>query len=244
MIKRITALAVIALLTFTGCGGSNNPPKTQIEEGIENVEELEESIEKKMNEIGVTDFNIISIEKGLFDLGIDAVCETEDKEFNVHCAEGKHKATPWIISSIRGKNAQKYYYSDSEHDTVYDYKTGEVIQEGTPFEAPANISSGSMIQSSIRSHVEKEYKDTKVESITVNNDSIALIHLTWDTKNTEETTKKMLRMYSDDLAATMSAKYDNLTEIAVFWKSTYLSKDYKWHYACKDGKALMDDSME
>ena len=48
--------------------------------------------------------------------------------------------------------------SNSEHDDVYDYTTGELVQEGTPIEIPTE----SGIESSIRNHVTKSYKDTDI----------------------------------------------------------------------------------
>lgn len=55
---------------------------------------------------------------------------------------------------------------------------------------------------------------TQIDRITINDDLgteadgdyIALVYLTWNQKNTEKTSKKMLEMYSSDLAATLGSR--------------------------------------
>jgi len=235
----LTALMTIAISAITGCGSSST--KTKVESGIQNVDLLEDAIKTAMNEAGITsDYDIISHEFGFGKLGINTKCKTTEEEFDIYSIDMSYgSGKEWKVSSIRDAESKKYYMSNSEHDDVYDYTTGELVQEGAPIEIPAE----SGIESSIRNHVNKSYKDTDIDSITVNNDSIALVHLVWNVKNTADTTKKTLKMYSDDLAATMAQEHKELTEIAVFWKIPYLSSDCKWHYECKDGKAFMDDSF-
>ena len=238
--KRIIALAVIAALSLTGCGATGGQ-KIEIEKGMENVEQLEELVTEKMNEIGIESFDFVSIDSET------VKCKVGNDELSVSISKEDNKNSPWIIDSIR--NGHIYHYSTNEHYTLYDYHTGEVVREGVPYSFSSS-SSGSatskadMIKSSVRSHVSSEYADTKIDHITVNNDNIVLAYLVWNVKNSEETTKKMLRMYSDDLAATLVDDYDDLKEIAVFWNVPYLSKDYKWHYTCTSSGAYMDDSME
>lgn len=48
-------------------------------------------------------------------------------------------------------------------------------------------------------------------------DYIALIYLSFDAKNTVSTTKKMVEMYSSDLAAKL-ADEKKIYEIAIFWE--------------------------
>ena len=67
------------------------------------------------------------------------------------------------------------------------------------------------------------YTMTDIDSITINDDLgtntegdyIALIYLTWNQKNNPELTKKVLQMYSDDLAATICESHSNVQEVAV-----------------------------
>lgn len=246
--KRIIALAVIAALGLTGCGATGSQTKIRIEEDDESIAQLEEAITEKMNDIGIEAFDILTIDEE------SAKCKAGDEEFTVSFSKGKHKNSSWVIDSI--KSGYTYYYSTNEYNNVYDYKTGELIQDASAnIESKLNSetsSSGSgsatskagLIEYDIRSHVRSEYADTNIDHITVNNDNIVLAYLVWNVKNSEKTTKEMLRMYSDDLAATLVDDYDDLKEIAVFWNVPYLSKDYKWHYTCTSSGAYMDDSME
>ena len=261
--KRIIALAVIAALGLTGCGASNAETETQVEEKTEEAEEakpteppkeeaidegLKEAITTKLNEIGIKDFEIKSAKSST------AECMVGDDKLIVYYGKS---GSSWAINAIRDDD-YKYYYSSNKHDTIYDYTTGEVITEGeevvsakkatpTPAassEPEATTSKAGLIEYDIRSHVRSKYADTDIDHITVNNDNIVLAYLVWNVKNSEKTTKEMLRMYSDDLAATLVKDYDDLKEIAVFWNVPYLSKDYKWHYSCSSAGAYMDDSME
>ena len=63
---------------------------------------------------------------------------------------------------------------------------------------------------------------TQIDRITINDDLgteadgnyIALVYLTWGQKNTGKTSKKMLEMYSSDLAATLVEHNSSVNEIA------------------------------
>lgn len=99
---------------------------------------------------------------------------------------------------------------------------------------------------------EAGYKNTVIEKITVNenlsteepNDYIALIYLAFDIKNTRETGNKMMRMYSDDMAATMADKgMSNIGEASVFWKDEHNSRTVKYAYEYRDGGFYLVDVM-
>ena len=238
--KKVIALAIIGTLVLSGCGGSTKQQKdVAAKEDIEGIDYVEEILKEGLNDIGISEYEVISYEWGIAKLVLYANCKVGDSNFKVSFVEERDGTAPWRLQAIEDTDANKYYYSTIESVDVYDYSTGELIRKGAPIEIPT----GSKIESSIRNHVDKSYRDTDIDSVTVNNDSIALVHLTWNVKNTADTTKKTLKMYSDDLAATMAQEHKELTEIAVFWKVPYLSSDCKWHYECKDGKAFMDDSF-
>lgn len=92
------------------------------------------------------------------------------------------------------------------------------------------------VKSKIKTIVNDNYKDTKVSSITVNDDAgsssgfIVIVNLTWDVKNTGATSKKMLSMYSEDLAARVGESCSNVNEIAVCWDVPYLKASAKVSY--------------
>lgn len=79
---------------------------------------------------------------------------------------------------------------------------------------------------------------TQIDRITINDDLgtdadgdyIALVYLTWDQTNTGTTSKKMLEMYSSDLAATLSKQNSSVNEIAIFWTVPYLNDTAKCSY--------------
>ena len=84
------------------------------------------------------------------------------------------------------------------------------------------------INNTIEDRVAGKYEDTDIQKVEINDnlgtdeegDYIVLVHLKWNRKNKPKTTKDMLEMYSDDLAATL-AEEENITEITVFWEVPY-----------------------
>lgn len=79
------------------------------------------------------------------------------------------------------------------------------------------------IEANLRSYV-SDYDYTTIDSITINedagtdapNDYIALVYLTWDQKNSQATTEKMLDMYSQDIAARIYKDSSSVQEICIF----------------------------
>lgn len=66
-------------------------------------------------------------------------------------------------------------------------------------------------------------------------DCIALVYLTWNQKNTGKTSKKMLEMYSSDLAATLGEQNSSVNEIAIFWTVPHLNDTAKCSYKRNGG---------
>ena len=50
-----------------------------------------------------------------------------------------------------------------------------------------------------------------------------MVYLTWDQKNSGNTSKKMLDLYSSDMAARMYDDMPEIQELAVFWTVPYLN---------------------
>lgn len=97
-----------------------------------------------------------------------------------------------------------------------------------------------------------EYYKAALTSVTINMDGgsskpdgrIVLVYCEWTAKNYLDTTKEMLEMYSDDMAAALSEEYDNITSICIFWEVPYhVSKDIaaKYTYRCTSGYAYLTD---
>lgn len=70
-----------------------------------------------------------------------------------------------------------------------------------------------------------------------NKDVVVLAKLSWSTKNSEKTTREMLEMYSDHLAAKLAPELAEGSEIALFWKAEYTGLDIKHSYYIKNGNA-------
>ena len=93
------------------------------------------------------------------------------------------------------------------------------------------------IEANLRSYV-SDYDYTTIDSITINEDAgtdtpddyIALVNLTWSQKNSQETTKKMLDMYSQDMAARIYKDSSSVQEICIFWTIPYLNASAKWSF--------------
>lgn len=85
----------------------------------------------------------------------------------------------------------------------------------------------------IESIVEDNYTTASIEKIEINDDMgsdkpnklIALVHLSFDAKNSSQTSYNMVEMYSDDLAAKIGSENDTINQIAVFWKVPYIDED-------------------
>ncbi|MEK5500468.1 hypothetical protein [Bacillus sp. FSL M8-0168] len=80
--------------------------------------------------------------------------------------------------------------------------------------------------------VNEHLKNVSVEDVEVNQDLgndkndqyIALVHLSFDLKNSLATTKKMIELYSGDLAARLAEEDRNISELSVFWKAPYIDE--------------------
>jgi len=88
------------------------------------------------------------------------------------------------------------------------------------------------VEYEIESIVEDNYTTASIEKIEINEDMgsdkpnklIALVHLSFDVKNSAQTSYNMVELYSDDLAAKIGSENDTVNQIAVFWKVPYIDK--------------------
>lgn len=126
---------------------------------------------------------------------------------------------------------------------TYDTGSSETITE------PEVLTEKEQIEKILTERIE-EYHNAVIDRITINddlgtedeNDYIALVYLTWNTKNSGKLSKEMLKMYSDDLAATLANENDTVQEIAIFWTVPYLNDTAKCSYErVPDGFVVMDE---
>ncbi|MCC9087953.1 hypothetical protein [Bacillus pumilus] len=84
----------------------------------------------------------------------------------------------------------------------------------------------------IESIVEDNYKAASIEKIEINQDMstdqdnklIALVYLSFDFKNSAQTSYNMVEMFSDDLASKIGTDNNTINQIAVFWKVPYIDE--------------------
>ncbi|MGG4090057.1 hypothetical protein [Bacillus licheniformis] len=89
------------------------------------------------------------------------------------------------------------------------------------------------IRNKIEDLVNEHLKDVSIEDVEVNQDLgndkkdqyISLVHLSFDLKNSSATTKKMIELYSEDLAARLAEEDRSISELSVFWKAPYIDED-------------------
>lgn len=107
-------------------------------------------------------------------------------------------------------------------------------------------------EKAIRDRINDEYSGTVIDSITLNpdlgtdieTDYIALVNLTWNVQNSAKTSKKMLEMYSDDLAATVYSECPDVQELAIFWTVPYHSNaNAKKSYERRSDGMYLTDTM-
>lgn len=131
-------------------------------------------------------------------------------------------------------------------------ETTEIITEKESHHSDQSEEKKQLIEQYIRNRVYDNYKQTDIDSITINDDLgtdidgdyVALVNLTWNVKNSQELSEKMLRMYSDDLAASLATDYPDVQELCVFWKVPYLTKyNSKWAYEKRDNGMYLVDNI-
>jgi len=119
-------------------------------------------------------------------------------------------------------------------------------------EEPETVSRSTEIENAIRSRIDEgKYNNAKLDKITINNDYgsdspedyfIALVYFVFDIKNTRATGNEVMRMYSDDLVATLANQgIEDITEAAIFWQDDYNNRSVKYAYEYRDGGFFISD---
>ena len=99
----------------------------------------------------------------------------------------------------------------------------------------------------------KEYTDCQVTDITVNIETnsdpiqhIVLVYCEYARNNSLDTTREMIDIYSDDIAAYLAQKHDSVSEVYVFWTvPKYYANNIaaKCSYNIHDAKAFIADKF-
>lgn len=96
-----------------------------------------------------------------------------------------------------------------------------------------------------------DYTFAVLDEITINNNYgsddpdnnfILLVYFIYDTKNTKSTGNDLMRMYSDDLVATIAEQgFDDINEAAIFWEDDYNNRSVKYAYEYKNNGFYISD---
>lgn len=190
------------------------------------VSDLESSISKKDKEIETLNAKVESA-KPWFEMEAEEQRKIEEKI-------AKEKAEQEEAERIaKEKEAEEQAKKEAEEQARKE-------AQGVDTEYVKHVAD-SIITSELRGQV----TNTTLESVRVNEnagtesnkDVVVLVNLSWSTKNLENTTRTMLEMYSDHLAAKLSSQLAEGSEIALFWKAEYTGLDIKHSYYIKNGNA-------
>lgn len=136
---------------------------------------------------------------------------------------------------------------DDSEETVDPVEEHEVESEK---EIEQVVDRKSKIEKAIRDRIDDgDYLSAKLTKININDNlgaddgtCIALIYFDFDIKNTRNTANEMMRMYSDDLVATLANQgITDISEAAVFWKDDYNNRNVKYAYEYRNGNFYVAD---
>lgn len=98
---------------------------------------------------------------------------------------------------------------------------------------------------------ERDYSSAKKTGMEINYNAgtddgsfIALVYFDFDISNTRKTANGMMRMYSDDLVATLAKKgITDVNEAVIFWRDDYNNRDVKYAYEYRNGGFFITEIM-
>ena len=157
----------------------------------------------------------------------------EKKAAEEKAAADKKAADEKALAEKKKADAEKKEKELTEKKALEEQKATEAKAkvDATPKQVNATSNdAGNRVKNKVREYI-KDYYGTNIDSVTVNpdlgtekdGDYVALVRLTWTVNNRGETSKKMLDMYSSDMAAKMYTDLPEVQELAVFWTVPYLN---------------------
>ena len=160
----------------------------------------------------------------------------------------------WIILLLLIGAIRSCGSSDSSQDTTEtEAQTEAELEIETTLEETeaVELSEKDQIKKILSDRITDQYSNTDIDDITINDDAgteedgdyIALVRLTWNVKNSGKTSKEMLTMYSNDLAATLAKENESVNEIAIFWEVPYLNDNAKCQFERKNDGFYPGDTI-
>lgn len=182
--------------------------------------------------------------------------ELEEKEKQIGEQEEKNESLESEITSFNDQieeqeEAKKEGETNNQDDKEIEEELEEVdTTENESDEFEENINS---IDTHLNKIVSTDLDNVSVTDLRINNDAsvdeeryIVLVDVEWDMKNRPKTTKEMLDMYSDHLAAKLSDE-ELIYELVLFWTVPYHKENdsiLKRTYENKEGNMYLEDEMK
>lgn len=143
--------------------------------------------------------------------------------------------------------------SEKNDEVVGDAAESDDSSEDKKEQEDEELTAGEEIESKIKEIVDEDLNSTVVTELNVNEDAsvdeeryIVLVDLEWSVKNKPDTTKEMLDMYGDHLAAKM-ADNNLIHELVIFWEVPYHKEEetiLKRTYENKEGNMYLEDEFK
>ncbi|KKG07223.1 hypothetical protein [Methanosarcina mazei] len=96
---------------------------------------------------------------------------------------------------------------------------------------------------------DRNYRSAKQTGLTINynlgledGSFVVLVYFDFTAKNTRNTANEMMKMYSDDLVASLANQgITDISEAAIFWKDDYNNRNVKYAYEYKNNGFFVSD---
>lgn len=176
----------------------------------------------------------------------------EDEKTTDELKEDVKEAEEELQDGYKNMNEESSLDEDSEESISSESETEEVSEE-TEDDDVSSEDNTNDIEWDVESIVGSDLDNTTITDLRVNEDAsvdeeryIVLVDLEWDVKNGAKTTKEMLDMYSDHLAAKL-ADDDMIHELVLFWTVPYHNENesiLKRTYENKEDGMFLEDEMK
>ena len=181
---------------------------------------------------------LLMILSTILTIGIMSGCEEEEKEEGISTDVASEEYEDEVTDN-ESLDVEEATQEEKEETNQDDEE--ETAEESRDIE----------IETIVQNIIDEDLNRVEVKEIKVNENMglddgsyIVLPHLTWDVKNKEKTTREMLSMYSENIAAKLADESD-VSEVTVFWEVPYhLEGDNsaKFSYSRQgDGMAIKEE---
>ena len=144
-------------------------------------------------------------------------------------------------------------FANTDNTTTLEVRRNENVEIQTESQAEINLPDDKKkLYEIVKNRIEDKFTFTDIDGIDIHSDAgtekeddyIIIVHLTWNQKNDGEMSKKVLSLYSEDLAATLGENdfQCKATEIAIFWNVPYLNANAKCSYV-RSGNGFIESDM-